>query len=104
MSEGERPAYTFRDSASASERLALVARTFEPSTRALLDRGCGEQDHHQPILSVRDSVGGMRTQAKLGVAPAAHPILRGICGRPDWQPRRRMRAQTEDKLRRLTHW
>jgi SAM-dependent methyltransferase len=38
VSEAERPAYTFRDSPSASERLGLVARTFEPSTRALLAR------------------------------------------------------------------
>jgi SAM-dependent methyltransferase len=40
VSEG-RPDYTFRDSAAASERLALVAAAFEPSTRAFLARVAG---------------------------------------------------------------
>jgi trans-aconitate 2-methyltransferase len=40
VNEG-RPGYTFRDSAPASERLALVAAAFEPSTRAFLARVAG---------------------------------------------------------------
>jgi SAM-dependent methyltransferase len=40
VSEGG-PQYTFRDSSTASDRLALVAAAFEPSTRAFLERVAG---------------------------------------------------------------
>ena len=39
--DGERARYTFGDSATASERLACVARVFAPSTEALLARLTG---------------------------------------------------------------
>jgi SAM-dependent methyltransferase len=38
LSDGDRATYAFGDTATAAERLALVAHVFEPATRALLAR------------------------------------------------------------------